>query len=228
MVDIIEDVILTLRKNGVYLNYQNGTLKTKSAKGAMTEEVIAIIKNNRDNLIRYFESVSLSTKLVRKQRNLDAPLSYSQYRLWVLDQVGGGSPQYNMSSAMWLRGDLNITAFKKALFNIIQRHEVLRTRFSMGSENDVVQLVEKVENIREDDYLTITSIDGGEENIAQFFAKESVRSFDLSQDLMIRVHLASVNSAEHIVVFTMHHIASDGWSLKILVDEFSNLYSAYV
>ncbi|MDX6851571.1 amino acid adenylation domain-containing protein, partial [Gilvimarinus sp. SDUM040013] len=169
-----------------------------------------------------------SEKAIQRLGKLSAPLSYSQYRLWVLDQVGGGGPQYNMSSAMWLRGDLDIAAFKKALFDIIQRHEVLRTRFAVDSENEVVQIVEKVENLREENYLTITSLDSSKENIAQFILAESLKSFSLSHDLMIRVHLSSAGSDDHIVVFTMHHIASDGWSLKILVDEFSNLYSAYV
>jgi len=142
------------------------------------------------------------------------PLSYSQERLWFIDQLEG-SLHYHMPSVLRLKGRLNREALEQSLRTIIARHEVLRT--SIIAEDGVpCQLI----NGHEQWTLKNIAADKLEENIHAFIS----RPFDLSADYLLRAGIAIINEAETVLVLVMHHIASDGWSAGILVRELSTLY----
>ena len=158
------------------------------------------------------------------------PLSFAQQRLWFIDQLQGGSTEYNMPAAMGIEGDFNIQAAEQAIANIIQRHEPLRTIFL--EENDSpVQVVQKEFDFQLTQ-IDLRDIDGEKQaqKVKSLIQEHSHRAFDLSQELMVRgtyLHLAGEGeSQEGILLFNMHHIASDGWSMGILVKEFISLYEA--
>ena len=163
----------------------------------------------------------------RVSRNQGLPLSFAQQRLWFIDQLEQGSSQYNIPMTMALRGALNLSALQQSLDAIVDRHEVLRTVFE---QNEQQILPSQAVNIRLIDLTEDTAAKseaGVQEVIKQLSQQEASKPFDLTTDLMLRTTLLHLASDHHIVLFTMHHIASDGWSTGILIDEFSALYSAF-
>lgn len=161
---------------------------------------------------------------VSRDRNL--PLSFSQQRLWFLNQLEPGNPLYNIPGAVRLIGLLNVAALEQSLNEIIKRHEVLRTTL-VTVEEQAVQVISSTLT------LTIPVVDlrnlpetEREPKIQQLVA-EAQRPFDLSQEPLLRVTLLHLGEEDHVLLFTMHHIVSDNWSMGILIRELGELYKAF-
>jgi hypothetical protein len=174
-------------------------------------------------------SHSLSYRAMTKVSS-DEPLlaSYAQQRLWLIDQIDGGSAHYNIPDGFTLTGELNFAALKRAFATIIERHESLRTRFFQNNDDKLIQAIQT----GDDFYIALTNLSKltGEQldsAVAQAVCEEAERVFDLSQDLMIRAGLIKVAPKRHVLLVTMHHIAADGWSMYLLVNELSVLYQAF-
>ncbi|MBY0573496.1 MAG: AMP-binding protein, partial [Undibacterium sp.] len=157
-------------------------------------------------------------------------LSYAQQRLWMLDQIEGGSTHYHMPSALRLSGFLDCSALNRALIDIVKRHESLRTCFYVRAD----QVYQEIQREQLAQTIVVPMVDlshlmSGEQNlyVTEIMEDEATRRFDLSCDLMLRVRLIRLAEASHILLITMHHIASDGWSIGVLIRELSSLYSAY-
>ena len=146
------------------------------------------------------------------------PLSSAQKRLWYQEMIHPGNNAYNIPLGLRLQGDLDKQALEKVFQTIINRHEILRTRFAV-EDGEPVQLVYPETNF----HLECKVLESEDELIA-----ESRKPFNLATDELIRATLYQVQPREHILLVNMHHIISDGWSLGIFFREFSDLYSAYV
>jgi len=156
------------------------------------------------------------------------PLSYGQQRLWMLDQIDGGSAHYNMPAALKLTGELEYQVLEQALQALVERHESLRTCIKTDEEGHPYASIGQAQALK----LKVTDLTAqapGERQIsvAQITAEEASQSFDLQHDLMLRAQLLKLQNQEHILLVTMHHIASDGWSMSILINEMSALYKAH-
>jgi amino acid adenylation domain-containing protein len=150
------------------------------------------------------------------------PLSFSQERLWFIDQLGG-SGQYHIPAVLRLHGKLDTAALERALQAIIQRHEILRTVVRQ-EEGEGYQFMRSAEDWQ----LTKTRGEAlSREQLEAYIDEQITASFDLSADYMLRAELISQPEEQHILVVTMHHIASDGWSRPILVNEVAKLYRSY-
>ena len=156
------------------------------------------------------------------------PASYTQQRLWLLDQIEGKSAVYNMPSIWFLEGSLNVLALKQAISEIIRRHEVLRTNFQM-LEDQAVQVIAESVSFE----LPIWELSGLIDpvklspEIEQLIREETKRPFDLAHDLLLRGKLLRFGSEQHILLLTMHHIVSDAWSIGIFRQELGELYEAF-
>uniref|UniRef100_UPI0003619F1C condensation domain-containing protein n=1 Tax=Nocardiopsis halotolerans TaxID=124252 RepID=UPI0003619F1C len=148
-------------------------------------------------------------------------LSFAQQRLWFLAQLEGTNAHYNIPLALRLRGSLDRGALLRALETIVERHEVLRTRFV---ERDGVA------------YQVVgdgRSFEVGEEDLADpaelpsLCEKEAMTPFDLEHDFLIRARLLRRSPDEHVLLVTMHHSVSDGWSLGVFSGELTALYEAF-
>ena len=163
----------------------------------------------------------------RRSAHDTTPLSFAQQRLWFLNQLEPESPAYNESNAVRLSGSLNCDAFKRALNQIVLRHEVLRTTLVTvdGSPCQVVASNRDVD-LPVIDLRDVPTTDRDSE--AQRLMVETIRKpFNLSRDLMLRVLLLQLAEQEHIFLVVKHHIASDGWSSGILWKELTALYEAF-
>jgi hypothetical protein len=179
-----------------------------------------------DGLLRSGPGLS-SPPIVRVDRSEPLRVSFAQHRLWFLDQLEPGGVSYNMPSALRLIGDLDLLALEHTVAEVIRRHEVLRTHFELV-DNHPVQVIEEPGRITLS-LSDLTDMPAAErEGFALRLSSEEASSpFDLSRGPLIRVRLLRLSSEDHVLLFTLHHIVCDGWSVGVLVREVSALYAAY-
>ncbi len=168
----------------------------------------------------------MQTTLMPCDRTGPLPMSFAQQRLWFIDQLEGGSAQYNMPTALRLRGALDEDALRHALDALVARHEILRTRYA-GVDGAAVQVVHPAEPLRLR-RVVLDAADPAARDAAleAMIAEEAARPFALSRSGPVRCTLVVLGEAEHALLFTIHHIASDGWSEAVLIREFATLYLA--
>ena len=157
--------------------------------------------------------------------------SFAQSRLWFLDQLQPGSPLYNLSAAVRLTGELDRAAFAAALGEILRRHEVLRTTFQADTDapsGEPVQVISAASeiNLPVVDLAVLPAVER-EREAARLTGELARRPFDLARDPMLRGSLLALTAEEHVAVVTLHHIASDGWSIGVLTGELAALYAAF-
>ncbi|MCW5978614.1 MAG: amino acid adenylation domain-containing protein [Bryobacteraceae bacterium] len=146
-------------------------------------------------------------------------LSFAQERLWFFHQLEPASPVYNVAAALRLKGALNRPALERALNAVVDRHRVLRT---LIENRDGVPVP-----VETDRPLVLADLPPGPD-LKRILREEGRRAYDLSRDLPVRAGLARLADDEHVLLVGMHHIVSDEWSLRILVRELGELYSAAV
>jgi acyl carrier protein len=150
------------------------------------------------------------------------PLSYAQQRLWFLNKLEPGSSFYNVPLAVKLRGQLNVEALERTLNEVVRRHEILRTTFS-SDEGEPEQIIHDALELK----LEVEQVPEDVAEVRRLIKEESGRGFDLTQGPLLRVRLLRLTADEHVVLLTMHHIVSDGWSMGVLTNEIAALYRAF-
>jgi amino acid adenylation domain-containing protein len=155
------------------------------------------------------------------------PLSFSQERFWFLDQLSPGNSFNNIPVALRIRGSLDLGALHRALTEIVGRHEVLRARFTLhhGQPSQTIAPQRDLPFPIED----LTGMSGAvqEEQVRLLTIKEARQPFDLAVGPLIRVRLIRLRQTEHVLSLTIHHIAADGWSMRIFGHELRRLYRAF-
>jgi len=160
-------------------------------------------------------------------RDTAPPLSHAQGRLWFLDRMEPGSPFYNVPAALRLSGALDTGALERALAEVVRRHESLRTTFT-EADGVAAQVIAPFAGFT----LPVADLssldaDAREAEARRQVADEAVAPFDLAAGPLFRAGLLRLGDHEHVLLLTMHHIVSDGWSMGILFRELSALYEAY-
>jgi acyl carrier protein len=165
--------------------------------------------------------------IVPVSRDRKLPLSFAQQRLWLLDRLQLGDISYNSSATVRLVGSLNVGAMERSFNEIVRRHEVLRTNFytidgqpfqaiapSLTMRLPLIDLCELPKEMRTQQAQKLTTL-------------WCQQPFDLDRDPMLRLMLLKLDDLEHILVFSIHHIASDGWSVGLFIKEVAALYQAF-
>jgi amino acid adenylation domain-containing protein len=162
----------------------------------------------------------------RTQQNL-VPLSFAQERQWFLHELEPDSPAYNIAPAYHLSGSLDLPALEQSLNEIIRRHEALRTTFSVV-RGQPVQVIAAQQTFQLP-LLDLRDLTVSQREIeAQHLCLERARlPFDLRQGPLFRPALLQLADDQHILLLSMHHIVSDGWSMGVLMHELSTLYLAF-
>jgi amino acid adenylation domain-containing protein len=155
------------------------------------------------------------------------PLSFSQQRLWFLDQLDPCSFTYNLFSAYRLKGEINVAALEQSFNEILRRHKVLRTVFRSEGGNPVqVVLPNLTIKIPVSDLRATVSRDDRWAKARRMFTEEAQRPFDLASGPLLRITLLQLTDDEYVLLRAMHHIVFDGWSASVLFRELSELYAA--
>ena len=155
-------------------------------------------------------------------------LSFSQMRLWYLDQLAPGSPAYNICLAYDLEGPLAVHCLEKSLMEIVKRHASLRTIFQKRGSVPVQVVSEDTTFSLAFEDVTHIPRSEREDEARMLYVQESQRGFDLTKGPLFRCLLLRIDPHRHILLFTMSHIISDGWSVGIIVRELMSLYSGFV
>ncbi|MBO0784411.1 MAG: hypothetical protein J2P37_36875, partial [Ktedonobacteraceae bacterium] len=155
------------------------------------------------------------------------PLSFAQQRLWFIDQLMPNNHFYNIPGAVRLDGRLNLEVLERVINEIVRRHEVLRTRFEADSGGPVQVIDEWVPRKVKIEDLTSIPRKEREEEIGRIQKEEMESGFDLSRGPLFRVRVLKLEEEEHHLLYTVHHIVSDGWSMEILRREVDVLYQAF-
>ena len=176
------------------------------------------------------EKRALLADLLREKaaRPKTVPISFAQQRLWFLSRLEPDSPAYNIPRPLRLRGELDVDVLRKTLNTILARHEVLRGRFEMLAGQPVQEIVPRLEIDLPLIDLQHLAGDDLEAEVSRRAIADARQPFDLSQVPLLRLGLLKIGPTEHVLLLTMHHIISDGWSMGILVREMATIYEALV
>ena len=165
--------------------------------------------------------------IARRAEREPAVLSFAQQRLWFISQLEPDAALYNMPTALRLKGTLDLDALRRAFDEIVRRHEVLRTVF-LDAGGQPTQVVREAAPVT----LPVTDLGGlpaaeRDAELTRLRMEEARRPFDLTRGPLLRASLLRLGEDEHVLLLTMHHIASDAWSLSVLVKEAGALYEAF-
>lgn len=226
------ELLAHLRDLKIKVRADNERLVCNAPKGALTADLRSAISERKAEILAFLrqsgdKARSAEPPLQRLPRNGKLPLSFSQQRLWFIDQLEPDSALYNIPTAVRLRGSLNKASLERSFDEIVQRHEALRTIFptveveplqiilpSLTLPLPVVDLADRPESEREGEALRV-------------LGEEAGRPFDLARGPLLRAMLVRMAPDDHILLITMHHIVSDGWSMGILYRELSVLYETF-
>ena len=164
-------------------------------------------------------------------RDQALPLSFAQQRLWFLDQLAPGSAFYNVPAAIRITGPLDVPALVSGLSEVLRRHEALRTVFPEAEGRPVQRILAPGQleiPLYDLSALAETGRETGcETEVRRLLEAESAAPFSLASGPLLRVALFKLEPAQHVLLLTMHHIISDGWSMGVLIRELSVLYPAF-
>ncbi|MCP4273620.1 MAG: amino acid adenylation domain-containing protein, partial [Gammaproteobacteria bacterium] len=177
--------------------------------------------------------------LDKQQRGLELPpivpledgeslvLSFAQQRLWFLAQLEGQSVTYNMPAALCIEGELNETALQDALGALIKRHDSLRLCFPIIDGEVTVELNDVYDPLSVTDLSELRDTEQ-QHQVTKWISEHAKIPFDLTSGSLLNLRLLKLNKQEQVLLFNMHHIISDGWSIGVLIREWGQLYNAYV
>ncbi|VEP15782.1 conserved hypothetical protein [Hyella patelloides LEGE 07179] len=237
----IYEFLADLASCDIKLWVEGDRLRCNAPKDVLTPEMRSQLAERKIEILSFLQhrkgeqsKGKGNSRIVTVSRAQNLPLSFAQQRLWFLSQLEGTTAVYNIPAALHLTGVLNITGLKQALQEIVRRHEVLRTNFTTV-ENSPVQIIHSkpdfdwlVVDLENCDLAFGEALRDRESTEVQTEIEREVQApFDLAKDSLLRFKLLRLAEKEHILLLTMHHIISDGWSLGILVRELSVLYRAF-
>lgn len=154
------------------------------------------------------------------------PLSFAQQRLWLIDQLMTDGSLYNISALLHVKGDFQTTLAESAFRLLIDRHEPLRTVFCL-EEGEPRQVIRPTFNFQLDQVdLSLLTASQQQQAIQAAAAGDARQAFDLATEVLLRAAYLRTDADEGVLLVTVHHIAADGWSMGVLIDEFRTLYQA--
>lgn len=200
---------------------------------AFSERIAALPPDKRALLEQYLLQQSALPNhgepvIAPRRESGPTPLSFAQARLWLLNQLEPASPAYNVLAARRLTGPLDAPALHAAFAALIRRHESLRTTFVLVDGNPVQQIAALMALPLASEDIRGLDAESRAACIEHALSDAASTPFDLARGPLLRVQLLRTGAEEHILVLSMHHIISDGWSMSTLWRELSALYCAEV
>ncbi|WP_176523488.1 non-ribosomal peptide synthetase [Bacillus thuringiensis] len=185
-------------------------------------DLVKIIEKRNDNVV-----VKEISKISRNGKPLQ--LSFSQEQIWITEQLNEKTGMFNVPGAIRLLGKLDETSLIKGVQEILNRHEILRTRYLLNEEGKVGQVISSNDSLQIEKHdISNLLKEKRVDEVQRFILQECKTPFDLANDLLIRGKLIKLEEQEHVLIITMHHICTDGWSTGVFVEELSQLYSSFV
>ena len=222
------ELLSELRARGIRLWADGDALRYSAPAGALEPALRAELLQRKPEILALLRGASAAPRIRPAARDGDPPLSFAQQRLWFLDQMEPGSPAYNIHRAIRLTGRLEVGALERALNEIARRHESLRATFTVRDGRPLQVIAPPVPLPLPVTDLRALPGDEAEAEARRLAEAEAHRPFDLAQGPLLRADLLRLGDGEHLLLLTMHHIVSDGWSMGVLLRELAALYSAFL
>ena len=223
--DNTEKLLSILRNMKIQLSVLDGELKISAPKGTLTQELVSEIKKHKQQLIEIVSNVNNDKPIgiTRVDRTSELPLSFSQQRMWFLNQLEQSKGTYHIPFVLRIEGELNRDNLEYSINKIVKRHETLRTVFPVSNGSAKQKILDEYKCTTEyEDFSTSNKIDI--ESIKSLLKKKIVIPFNLATGPVFRSHLYKLGNRDHILVLVIHGIAADGWSADILFNELGYFY----
>ncbi|MBJ9978490.1 amino acid adenylation domain-containing protein, partial [Pseudomonas sp. S75] len=196
----------------------NGRIRQKLNHEVRLKDVFeyATIERLATRLHKTTHPCGLSIAVIEREHPL--PLSFSQQRMWVLNQFEGLGSTYSIPAAVLMKGPLRLEVFSAVFDTLVERHETLRCVFPCVDDSPVQVITPAAKGLLK--YLDLSALPANEREreTQALLAGEVLASFDLEQGPLIRARLVRLDVDEHLLLITMHHIVSDGWSMGVLIN----------
>jgi amino acid adenylation domain-containing protein len=213
--------LMDLRRQGIVLSAEGDSLRFRAPKGAMTPAIRSALQQRKADILALVRGPE-AARIPRAEQQDDYPTSHAQRRLWVLSQ-DESSAAYNVPLKLLVLGVLDVPAFSRALTGLIRRHESLRTIFLLRG-TELRQAIR--DHVADVTYVDLTGHPEPDREVDARARQEALEPFDLGEGPLLRVTLLKLETARHVLLLTVHHIVCDGWSLGVMVRDFSALYRA--
>ncbi len=216
------DILNKLLSLGVQLKIVEGNLKVNAPKGVLTKELLEEIKEHKTYLISL---ISFNKSIPKTEIKENYALTPTQYFMWFTHEYLGGKRAYNITSTLKLKGKLNEFLLEKAFQKVIARHESLRTIFRKDENDQIQQYILTSDEV----HFKLQKASLQHFSVQQLHNRiklEYLNTFDLKKGPLLRGTLLKTNEEEHILVFVLHHIIGDGWSLQLLTREVMLAYNS--
>ncbi|NEO20282.1 non-ribosomal peptide synthetase [Moorena sp. SIO4A5] len=236
---VIENLLSDISRLGIklWLEYSDSTqaprLKCRAPEGALNPALRDQLQQHKIAIIETlqqwekYNNQAVET-IVKVPREGNYSLSFAQERLWFINQLNPGDTNYNVVHNFQISGILNVSILEQSVNEIIRRHEVLRTTFSIKKGSPIQAIAPSLNLILS--VVDLQSLPSQEQltQTEQFIQAENQYAFDLSQEILLRATVLHLSEPLHILLLTCHHIITDGWSTKVLLRELGSLYTAFL
>lgn len=220
-----------LRGAQIQLRVDGDELVFEGPRSAVTSEILDALRLHKAEILGLLRGNPASSEVASVIRSdperKTGPLSFAQQRLWFLDRLEPQRSTYHINWALHLEGPLDTAALERSLREIIRRHAVLRTVYGMIGEEPIQTVTAADRFALERTDLSLRPEGTRAVEARRLVDEEADRPFDLSRDLMLRARLLRIGPSEHVLILVLHHIAMDGWSIRVLRDELERLYAAF-
>ncbi|WP_034893922.1 non-ribosomal peptide synthetase [Gillisia sp. Hel_I_29] len=231
--DELRFLLTKLRESQIKLILKGDNIDILSFNNNLSDELLSEIKTHKEALVSYLKKnlnlVDLQHwKITSIPTNTSYRLSSSQRRLWVLSQFEGGSSAYNMPSRIFLDGSYDVDLFKRAIYSVVDRHEILRTVFKENSQGEICQWILERDALGfEIGELDLQGEADIESSVLNYLDNDRMVEFDLAKGPLLRAILLQVSEDRYVFYYNMHHIISDGWSMDVLSRDVFKYYEFY-
>ncbi len=229
------DLLAQLRKLNIKLWVEGERLRYSAPSDTLTPELKANLVEKKAEIIQFLRQnaaqkgeTSPDLQPIKKlARPPKIPLSFAQQRLWFLEQLNPNTSTYNMPGVLQLQGKLDCASLENSLNQIVKRHEICRTVFTVEDGNPIQVIIPELSiTLRKID-LTNLSTSEHTSQIQQLIQEEASQPFDLTKAPLLRSLLLQLTPSDNILSLVIHHIIFDAWSMDVLIRELTALYSAF-
>lgn len=217
-----KELLNTILTKGIRLTVVHGDLKVNAPKGMLTKELLVAIKENKAYLIKL---LSPEVTIPKAEFQHTYPITAAQRRIWILSKFDAQKTAFNITNTFKFEGDFDVNTFSTAVKESIRRHESLRTNFIETKNGELRQVILPFEEVDFSRVIETISVDS-EVNIDAFIEKNSQHIFKLDEAPLLKISVLKISERSHSIIFNLHHIISDGWSVQVLTKEIIQTYNA--
>lgn len=226
----ILDFLTDLHSRQIHLWLEGNQLRYRAPKGVLTPELRSQIVARKQELTAFLQEARRAIgpslpPITPADRDKPLPLSFSQERLWILEQMQEGSSTYAIHAVLGLQGNLDRGTLEEAFREISRRHEILRTSFPIVDGQPVQLIAPDASPWMQ--YVDLARLPRHEQDARiQDEQGSHLQPFDLAGNSLVRITLLRRAEDEHVLLLTLHHIIADGWSIPIFLEELLSIYRA--